>query len=126
MTSEPRRLVIELPPGLELLNANDRRHYRDTAQKGEKIRSEAYRIAKESLMTFGKVRIRCIFRAPDNRRRDTANLYPSWKFALDGAVSAGVLKDDNDKYVLSFEMLRGENRTDKKSQLILEIIEVEE
>lgn len=121
---EPRILRIEMPPGLPLLNANDRIHYRERAKKTEKLRSEAFRIATGSLMSFGKVRIRCIYRAPDNRRRDVANLYPSFKAAIDGATSAGVLPDDNDKYVKSVELLRGENLP--KGQLILEFIEWED
>ena len=123
---EPRKLVIELPPGLDLLNANDRIHYRARSKKVEALRSEAFRTAGKNPMTFGKVKIRCIFRAPDNRRRDTANLYPSFKAALDGLVDAKVLHDDNDKFVTEFTLMRGPNRTDKKSQLILEIIEVDE
>lgn len=125
MTSEPRRLVIELPPGLELLNANDRRHYREVAKKTALLRDEGYRAAKGSLMSFGKVKVRCIFRAPDNRRRDVANLYPSFKAILDGVVSAGVLVDDNDRFVKEFTMVRGENLP-KKGQLIIEITEVDD
>jgi len=77
-------------------------------------------------MTFGRVKVKCTFRAADNRRRDSANVYPSYKAILDGAVDAHVIKDDSDKYVASFEMVRGPNRTDRKSQLILEIIEVDD
>jgi crossover junction endodeoxyribonuclease RusA len=116
--SVPRRLVIELPPGLDLLNANDRIHYKTRAKLTEKIRSEAFKVAKHSLMTFPKAKITCIFRAPDNRRRDTANMYPSFKAALDGIVDAGVIHDDNDKYVTEFILMRGENLP-KSSQLII-------
>jgi crossover junction endodeoxyribonuclease RusA len=122
----PRKLVIELPPDLPLLNANDRIHYRERSKRVEKLRSEAYKAAKFSgVMTFSRVKVRCIFRAPDNRRRDSANIYPSFKACLDGIVDAGVLKDDNDKYVTEFTIMRGENLS-KRSQLILEIIEVDD
>jgi crossover junction endodeoxyribonuclease RusA len=122
----PRILRIELPPGLDLLNANDRSHYRVRSKKTAVLRTEAYRAAKAHMMTFTRVKVRCIFCAPDNRRRDTSNVFPSYKACLDGLVDAGVLRDDNDKYVVSFEMLRGKNRTDKRSQLIIEIIEVDD
>jgi len=116
-----------MPPGLDLLNANDRSHYRERSKKTERLRDGAFRAAGKKPVTFGKVKVRCIFRAPDNRRRDTANLYPSFKAILDGLVDAGVIKDDNDKYVVSFELLRGENLPRvKNGQLIIEIIEVPE
>ena len=115
-----------MPPGIELLNANDRFHYKQRAKRVERLRTEAYKLAMQNPMTFSKVKVKCTFRAADNRRRDSANFYPSYKSGLDGIVDAGVIKDDNDKYVVSFEMVRGENRTDKKSQLIIEIIEVDE
>ena len=121
---EPRILRIELPPGLPLLNANDRIHYRSRSKITEQLRSEACRAAKaEHWLPFGKVRVRCIFRAPDNRRRDVSNLFPSFKAVLDGIVDAGVLKDDNDKFVREFTIVRGENLP-KLGQLIIQIIEV--
>lgn len=77
-------------------------------------------------MTFSRVKVTCIFRAPDNRRRDTANLYPSFKACLDGIVDAKVLADDNDKYVVSFTLMRGENLPKQKyGQLILILEEAE-
>jgi crossover junction endodeoxyribonuclease RusA len=123
---EPRILRIVMPMDLPLLSANDRLHYRERAKRTEKLRSEAYKAAKATpFIPFGKVRIRCLYRAPDNRRRDVANWYPSWKACLDGVVEAGVLKDDNDKYVLEFCMVRGENLKGH-NQLILQIIEADD
>ncbi len=121
---DPRILRIELPPGLPLLNANDRIHYKERAKRTEKLRSEACKAAKaQPFLPFGRVRIRCIFRACDNRRRDVANLYISYKACIDGLVDAGVLKDDSDRYVAEVCLVRGENRTDKKPQLVLQVIE---
>ena len=115
-----------MPPGLELLNANERIHYKQRSKKTERLRTEAFRACGTHPMTFGKVKITCIFRAPDNRRRDTANLYPSFKAILDGIVDAGVIHDDNDKYVMSFSLMRGENLPKVKfGQLILIIEEAE-
>ena len=113
-----------MPPGLELLNANDRIHYKQRARRTERLRTEAFRVVGKHPMTFGKVQIVCIFRAPDNRRRDTANLYPSYKACLDGIVDAGVIQDDNDKYVTRLTLMRGENLPKVKyGQLILDLIE---
>lgn len=123
-SSEPRILRIELPPGLPLLNANDRIHYKQRSKTTAKLRAEAYKAAKaQPFLPFSKVRIRCLFRAPDNRRRDVANLYLSYKACIDGIVDAGVIKDDRDGIVVEVSIARGENRTDKKSQLILQVIE---
>jgi crossover junction endodeoxyribonuclease RusA len=122
-SSEPRILRIELPPGLPLLNANDRLHYRERSKRTEKLRSEAYKAAKaQPSLPFTRVRIRCIFRAPDKRRRDVANLYPSFKAVIDGIVDAGLLLDDNDRYVTELSLVRGED-SPKKAQLIVQVIE---
>lgn len=70
-----------------------------------------------------KVKIRCIYFAANNRRRDTANLYPSFKAAIDGFVDSGVLKDDSDRYVTSLEITRGEGIV-PGGQLVIEVIDV--
>jgi crossover junction endodeoxyribonuclease RusA len=122
-SSEPRILRIELPSGLPLLNANDRLHYRERSKRTEKLRSEACKAAKaQPFLPFSRVRIRCIFRAPDKRRRDVANLYPSFKACIDGLVDAGVFRDDSDKYVSELCLVRGQD-SPKKAQLILQVIE---
>jgi Holliday junction resolvase RusA-like endonuclease len=121
--TEPRILRIELPPGLPTLSANDRRHFMERSKKTEKLRSEAYKAARaQPFLPFSRVRIRCIFRAPDKRKRDVANLYPSFKACVDGIVDAGVIKDDHDGIVREFSIVRGENYP-KKGQLIIEVIE---
>ena len=70
-----------------------------------------------------KVKIRAIYYAPNNRRRDMSNLFPTVKSAVDGLVDAGVLKDDTDRYVVSMEMLRGEGVV-TGGQIIIEVIDV--
>lgn len=108
------------------MNANDRIHYKTRCKKTERLRAEAFRACGTHPMTFSRVKVTCIFRAPDNRRRDTANLYPSFKACLDGIVDAKVLADDNDKYVVSFTLMRGENLPKQKyGQLILILEEAE-
>lgn len=122
-SSDVRILRVELPPGMPTLNANDRTHHMTRAKRTHMIRSEAYKAAKaQPFMPMSKVRIRCIFRAPDNRRRDVVNLYPSFKAAIDGIVDAGVIKDDNDSIVREVSFVRGENLP-KKGQLVIQVIE---
>jgi crossover junction endodeoxyribonuclease RusA len=96
------------------------------SSKIERLRDEAERAARsQPFFPFSKVRIRCIFRAPNNCRRDTFNLAPSFKAAIDGIVRAGVIKDDNDNIVVEVSVMRGENLPKiKNGQLILEVIEV--
>ena len=116
--------LVELPVGMQLINANDRDHWRKSAGKTATIRSVARGQAK-GIPRLGKVKIKVIYYAPDNRRRDTTNLFPSVKAAVDGIVDAGVLKDDSDKFVIGYEILRGSHNI-PKGQLTIEIIEVED
>lgn len=130
-SSDPRILRIELPPGLPLLNANKRvfirknksgRRVPTNSEDIERLRDEAEKAARaQPFMPFSKVRIRCIFRAPDNRKRDTFNLAPSFKACIDGIVRAGVIKDDNDSIVKEVSIVRGENIP--LGQLIIQVIE---
>lgn len=132
-SSEPRILRIELEPGLPTVNINKRpamRRARDgrrvpsNAKDIERLRDEAAKEAKAlAWFPFSRCRIRCIFRAPDNRKRDVINLFPSFKAMIDGLVLAGVIKDDNDFIVKEVSIVRGPNRDDKKSQLIIQVIE---
>jgi len=119
-----RTLRIELPPGLPLLNLNDRISYSVRKVKTAAIRYEAYRIAYPLLSEpFGKVRVRVIFRAPDSDRRDfvAGNWAPSIKAALDGIVDAGIIPDDNDDIITEMTLVRGENTPG--GQLVIEITE---
>ena len=116
--------LVEMPIGMQLINANDRDHWRKSAGKTATIRSVARGQAK-GIPRLGKVKIKVIYYAPDNRRRDTTNLFPSVKAAVDGIVDAGVLKDDSDKFVVGYEILRGEHNI-PRGQLTIEIIEVED
>jgi crossover junction endodeoxyribonuclease RusA len=128
--------IIKMPPGTRLINANGRSsrnavsgqtHYK--ARMGVKghLRSEARRLAiAQKIPQLGRVRIVVTYYAPDNRRRDSSNVsFLSSKACIDGIVDAGVLLDDNDKWVKSLELVRGD-RNIPKGQLVIEIIPVED
>lgn len=115
--------TIELPAGIPLLNANDRHHWSKKAGVTATIRSIA-RGQATGKPQLDKVKIRAVYYAPDNRRRDVSNLFPSVKASVDGIVDAGVLKDDSDRYVVSLEMVRGESNI-PGGQLVIEVIEVD-
>jgi crossover junction endodeoxyribonuclease RusA len=130
-SESPRMLRIELPPGLKLINANDRPkmlknkrggHYPESAITAAALREETRKAAlASSFELFSRVRLRCIFRAPDNRKRDVANLYPSFKAVLDGLVEAGVIPDDDDSVVRELSIVRGENLP-HLGQLVIQVI----
>lgn len=124
VTPNCSKYVVELPAGLQLMNANDRHHWTKRSNLTASIRSVARGQAK-GIPKLDKVKIRAIYKAPDNRRRDVSNLFPSVKAAVDGLVDAGILKDDNDRYVVSLEMVRSPENV-RGGQLIIEIIEVQD
>lgn len=119
-----RTFKICFPPGMPLLNSNGREHWTKRAHLTSDIRMTARNLSGH-VPKLDKVKLRWLYFPPDNRRRDTGNLYPSYKAALDGLVDSGVLEDDNDKHVLSIEMARGDHIV-KGGQLVLEILEISE
>ena len=126
-SSEPRILRIEMPFDLPSISLNDRLHHMERANRTKKIRAEAFKAVKaQPFMPFGRVRIRVIFHAADNRKRDwvVGNWLPTIKAIIDGGlVDGGVIKDDSDRYVREMSIVRGDNREDKRSQIIVQVIE---
>lgn len=112
---------IEMPAGMPLLNANGREHWSKRANVTSTIRMTARNLASH-IPHLERVKIRAIYYASNNRRRDMSNLFPSVKAAVDGLVDAGVLKDDSDRFVVSLEMMRGEGIV-PGGQLVLEVID---
>jgi len=108
---------------MELMNANDRPHWSKRAKTSALIRAAARELSK-GIPSLGKVKIRAVYYAPDNRRRDVSNLFPSVKCAVDGIVDSGVLPDDSDRFVVSLEMIRGDHNI-RGGQLVVEILPVE-
>ena len=114
---------IELPPGLPLLNLNDRSGYdRLAIRRKAAIRRAAHEAAKaQSPVTpFSEVHLECIFRPPDNRTRSVLNLAPSWQAVIDGLVDAGVLVSSSSKIVMELSMMLGENNPDG-GQLVVQV-----
>lgn len=129
-----RRFTITLPPGLRLLNANQRVHYRVRAELTEAIRGAAMAACSEdpamraALALAGKgpvlehAYILGILHPATRRRADPANWYPSHKAAVDGLVDAGVLEDDDHTRVVGPDMRIGP--VVKGGQLALHIQEL--
>ncbi len=107
------------------MSLNDRPHPMARAKQTKGIRDAARVLCRGHDGPYKQVRLRVVFRAPDNRRRDsnTGNLISTVKAAVDGIVDSGLISDDNDKVVLGMEITRGENLP-RLGQLIIEVIEV--
>lgn len=114
-----RRFTITLPPGLKLLNANQRVHHRVRAELTQAIRGAAMAqcseepVMRAALVSAGDAPvlehayILGILHPGSRRRLDPANFYPSFKAAVDGLVDAGVLEDDDHTRVIGPDMRIG-------------------
>lgn len=121
--------VIALPAGLKLLNSNHRLHYRQKAERTAALRAAAMEAVAEcpALMDalaaakpgvlFQRAHILGVVHPGSNRRADPANLYPSFKAAVDGLVDAGVIEDDDHTRVVGPDMRLG--RVVKGGQIVL-------
>jgi Holliday junction resolvase RusA-like endonuclease len=96
---------------VQLLNANQRLHWRRKAERGAYWR-ELTRITLDAAGHAhggpwqGRAHVVVTFAFPDRRRRDVGNLAPTVKHVLDGIVLAGVLADDSDEHVLGPDIRR--------------------
>lgn len=132
----PRPVIITLPAGLGLLNANQRLHHAPKAKLTAKIRAAAMEAVAENddLMRalaaakpgplFQRAHILGVLRPSTyGRRRDAANWYPSFKAAVDGIVDAGLLDDDDHEHVVGPDMRLGPKA--KGGQLVLVVSALE-
>lgn len=125
----PRPYVIALPAGLKLLNSNQRMHHHDRRRFTKALRDAAHETVTEcpSLMDalaaakpgplFQRAHILGVVHPGSNRRADPANLYPSFKAAVDGLVDAGLFEDDDHTRVLGPDMRLG--KVVKGGQIVL-------
>lgn len=91
---------IEFPPKQELLNANQRLHHQRKATIVRQLRSDAFLLAKAAKVPhLDRARIDCFYEPPDRRARDAANWHDSAKPCVDGITDAGVLTDDNSRFL---------------------------
>jgi crossover junction endodeoxyribonuclease RusA len=88
---------LEMPPGQELLNANDRIHWAKRNRITRQLRSDAHLMARHrKIPRLDRARIDGIYQPPPkSRRRDAGNWYPTYKAQIDGLVDAGVFADDD-------------------------------
>lgn len=104
-----RTWTVVMPCGIQLLNANDRRHWRAKARITANLRTTAAWSARVAHVPhINRAHILAVIEPPDRRRRDPANAYPSVKACVDGLVDAGVLPDDDAAHLDGPDMRLGE------------------
>ncbi len=90
------------------INANDRLVWMERSRRSKAWRQLAERRAKaEGIGTFERIGVVCYLHFADSRLRDPANWAPTAKAAIDGLVDAGVVPDDNHKFVTGPDMRIG-------------------
>lgn len=123
--------VVELPPGMRLLNANERLHHRPKGDITRALRQAAAKAVAECPAlsaaleaarpkpVFQRVHVLGVLRPVTKGRRDPANWYPTFKALLDGVVDAGVLEDDDHTRVDGPDMRLGRKVKDGQAVLVL-------
>lgn len=81
------------------LNANQRLHWAAKAKLTRMIRDEAHYLARRNLEISEHVTVQLTWVVTDKRRRDSDNIYPTFKAMCDGLVDAGIVPDDTPTYM---------------------------
>lgn len=119
-----REWRLEMPPGQELLNANDRIHWSKRNRITQQLRSDAHLMARYlKIPLLARARIDGIYQPPDSRRRDAGNWYPTFKAQIDGLVDAGVFADDDHTRVDGPHMSIGDPFPEGRTVLIIAELE---
>lgn len=96
MTTWQLPLTITAPP----LNLNKRMHWAAADKHRKALRHEAMvRARAHRIPACQLISVRLVYRPRDKRTRDPSNFIPTQKPLLDGIVDAGVVPDDNPRYV---------------------------
>jgi crossover junction endodeoxyribonuclease RusA len=123
--SNPRIWRIELPPGMDLLNSNQRAgHWGHRQRLTLHLRAAAgWKAMQQQIPQLQRAHVLGIYEPPDLRKRDPANLYPSFKACIDGIVSdAGVLVNDDAEHLDGPDMRLGP--VHPRGRLVLVITEL--
>ena len=109
---------------MELLNSNDRDgHWARRKRITEALREAAGWAARaERIPRLKRAYVLGVYEPPDRRRRDPANLYPSFKACVDGLVDARVLPDDDAAHLDGPDMRLG--AVCRRGRLVLHVTEL--
>lgn len=92
---------LTLPWTAPPLSMNHRRHWRATAEKTKEIRDAAHVLAKQARIGASpRVAVTLHYRPQSRRVRDAENSTPTLKAACDGLVDAGIVVDDEPRFMV--------------------------
>ena len=98
--SDVERYIIPMSYDRPPLHANQRLHRMQEARIISEVRNEiAWRARAKKMKDLGRIRVQLVWRPAVNRVRDAANIWPTQKACLDGLRDAGVVPDDDGRYV---------------------------
>lgn len=120
------RQTITIPgrlPGMNEYSGACRTNAYKAAKMKRDAQSKVIAAAKGARKMKAPVDVNIIFIEP-NMRRDKDNIGTGWKFILDGLVQAGVIENDNWKWIRNITPDFKLNRTNPR--IIVELEEVEE
>lgn len=101
-------LTLVLPAPCAPINSNHREHFRTEAKRTAAWRARAQIAAIQAgKPQLDHAHVWAVVGYPTNRSYDAGNFYPTAKAALDGIVSAGVLVDDSNKFVVGPDLRPG-------------------
>lgn len=92
--------TIRLPYTTPPLTSNQRLHWRSEYAIKKALRLAVYGAARDQkIPPCESVHVVLVYVPRDRRRRDSHNLVPTVKVAVDAIVSAGVIPDDTPEYL---------------------------
>ena len=124
--ARPHHWLLVLPDTLALVNANDRTHWAPRGRAMKALREESCRLAGASMIpALARMRLLYVVHpGPRMRLRDPSNWAPSAKACLDGLVDAGIVPDDNCRYVIGPDPRMGERVPGTRCHLSLLVVEL--
>lgn len=82
------------------LNANQRLHWAQKAKLTRTIREiTKMTVRRDGLWAADQITVQLTWVVTDKRRRDSDNIYPTFKAMCDGLVDAGIVADDTPEYM---------------------------
>lgn len=91
------RFEYEKPP----LTANQRLHWARKAALTRDVRAAAGMLARQAkIPTLDRCEVWLTWYVTDRRRRDADNVFPTMKAMCDGLVDAGVVEDDEPRFMV--------------------------
>lgn len=110
------RVVTYTKPPMSL---NDRTHWRVKAKHTKAIREYVREWAFYRVPRMDNCHVELHYVPRDRRRRDTDNLFPTLKPAIDGIKDAGVVADDDSEHVSSSCHIDAPNSADPHLYIVV-------